>query len=234
METREQSAENTKMLTNCNYKVYAHVFPNGKRYIGITAEDDPNKRWRNGKNYRNNPYLTRAFEKYGWDNVDHIILFSGLSKDEAERLEIQTIKKYKSNNQEHGYNLQSGGCANGKHSEEAKATMSEKRKQYYKMLFEKDGEREKYAEKFKGYKHTEEAKRKMSVASLRFWKDEEYIAKMKKRKVNGRKAVKCVETGEIFESVADAAESVGVCRSCVKDQLHGRQRTAGGFHWEFI
>ena len=33
-----------------NYTVYAHKFPDGKYYIGLTKQD-PDKRWNNGKKF---------------------------------------------------------------------------------------------------------------------------------------------------------------------------------------
>ena len=35
-----------------NYTVYCHIFPNGKRYVGITKQK-PEYRWDNGNGYRN-------------------------------------------------------------------------------------------------------------------------------------------------------------------------------------
>ena len=47
-----------------------------------------------------------------------------------------------------------------------------------------------------------------------------------------RKSVVCVETGEIFDSITQAATAVGVSRSsiskCVTDN------TAGGYHWKYV
>lgn len=92
-----------------NYTVYMHQNKiNGKKYIGITG-DIPEKRWRNGKGYDKNPYFDHAIQKYGWDNFEHIILYEGLTKEEAENLEIETIAKYDTTNSEKGYNLQHGG-----------------------------------------------------------------------------------------------------------------------------
>ena len=51
-----------------------HICPNKKVYIGITSKN-VNTRWQNGKGYPNNPYFTNAILKYGWDNIQHIILF---------------------------------------------------------------------------------------------------------------------------------------------------------------
>lgn len=35
------------------YIVYVHIFPNGKKYFGITSKA-PNQRWENGKGYDKN------------------------------------------------------------------------------------------------------------------------------------------------------------------------------------
>lgn len=50
-----------------------------------------------------------------------------------------------------------------------------------------------------------------------------------------KKPVVCVETGKVFESLADAANAVGakvinISRVCRKIPSY---RTAGGFHWEY-
>ena len=83
---------------NENYKVYMHRFPNGKIYIGITCQN-PEERWRGGTGYKAQ-LVHRAIEKYGWDAIQHIILFDGLCKEEAEQKEIELIKLFSSNNPE--------------------------------------------------------------------------------------------------------------------------------------
>ena len=61
-----------------------HVSPHGKRYIGITSQDPPEKRWgRGGYEYRPNKHFWSAICRYGWDNFNHIILCTGLTFDEA-------------------------------------------------------------------------------------------------------------------------------------------------------
>lgn len=94
---------------NRAYKVYKHVFPNGKVYIGITSAVPIQSRWRDGKGYRNNPHMTHAVQKYGWDNVEHFILKGSYSLEEANAKEIELIAKYKSNNPLYGYNITAGG-----------------------------------------------------------------------------------------------------------------------------
>ena len=88
-----------------NYNVYMHIFPNGKKYIGITRQK-VEKRWSNGEGYKEQP-LYQDILKYGWDNIEHIVLFSNISKSEAQELEIELIKKY--NTIENGYNISKGG-----------------------------------------------------------------------------------------------------------------------------
>ena len=93
--------------------VYIHLFPNGKRYIGITSKR-PKARWSRGHGYydRNIP-IRRAIEKYGWDNIKHIIVATGLTHEESCKMEQELIKKYKTNinryGNNYGYNLTDGG-----------------------------------------------------------------------------------------------------------------------------
>lgn len=112
-----------------NYTVYMHVCKeNNKTYVGITSQN-PEDRWgSNGYRYNHNEYFTRAINKYGWDNFEHIILFKNRTKEEAERLEVLFIKILLSNNRTYGYNISNGGESIGKHSEESKKKMSELRK----------------------------------------------------------------------------------------------------------
>lgn len=107
-----------------NYTVYKHTSPSNKVYIGITYQE-PERRWRSGNGYKYNKYFTNAIQKYGWDNFQHEILYTGLTKEEAEQKEIELIATYNSTNPSKGYNLDYGGNSIGKHTEESKRKMSE-------------------------------------------------------------------------------------------------------------
>lgn len=48
------------------------------------------------------------------------------------------------------------------------------------------------------------------------------------------KKVMCVETGELFECVTDAAEKFSLDRRNISNCINGRQKTAGGFHWKNV
>jgi len=91
---------------NKSYCVYEHIFPNGKKYIGISC--DVEKRWRNGKGYETQPKIARAINKYGWENVTHNIIIDGISKEQAETLERYLIAELKTIDQ--GYNTSTGGA----------------------------------------------------------------------------------------------------------------------------
>ena len=96
-----------------NYKVYKFTTPSNKIYIGVTRQN-VERRWRKGRAYKTNSYLTYAINKYGWDNITKEVLFNNLSYDEASQKEKELIKLYKSDQREFGYNIESGGIANNK------------------------------------------------------------------------------------------------------------------------
>lgn len=96
-----------------NYKVYKFTTPSNKIYIGVTRQD-VERRWRKGRAYKTNSYLTYAINKYGWDNITKEVLFNNLSYDEASQREKELIKLYKSDQREFGYNIDYGGIANSR------------------------------------------------------------------------------------------------------------------------
>lgn len=92
------------------YKVYVHIAPNNKKYVGITKSKNPHSRWGNhGTGYKNQVLFWRAIQKYGWENFRHIILLDNLTKEKACEYEKYFINKYRSNDSNFGYNLTNGG-----------------------------------------------------------------------------------------------------------------------------
>lgn len=53
-----------------------------------------------------------------------------------------------------------------------------------------------------------------------------------KSKVKKFTKIRCIETGEIFASQAAAARWAGIHAYGINSVLFGRQKTAGGYHWE--
>lgn len=48
-----------------------------------------------------------------------------------------------------------------------------------------------------------------------------------------RKPVRCIETGEVFESVKDAAERFEIRPTRISAVLKGRQKKTAGYHFEY-
>ena len=113
------------------FTVYMHITPSNKRYIGITSKDLEERFGSNGCLYRNQIF-GRAINKYGWDNIEHIVVAENLSKEEAKKLEIELITKYDTTNPKYGYNRSIGGdipvILGQHHSEETKKKISDSNK----------------------------------------------------------------------------------------------------------
>lgn len=226
-----------------DFCVYKHTTPSGKSYIGITKQK-PNKRWKNGKGYDLCTAFSRAIKKYGWDNITHEILEENLTKDEACKLEKAYISAFQSADPKYGYNLTLGG-ENYEPNEEWRQRARQSHIRYYA---EHPEARQKISEQSRNRKASEETKRKMSESRKRYIaehpeereKCRNTFKGMKRSQANREKLriansvkIRCIETGEIFESVCSAAESIGVCRTAVSNQLKNRSKTCGGYHFEY-
>lgn len=220
-----------------NYTVYMHINKiNGKRYIGITSYENPNDRWRNGLGYNDKQYFRKAIDKYGFDNFDHIIISSGLNKEDAEHMEVDLISKYNTTDNRHGYNISNGGNSNGKHTKETKDKMriarkkipprkqSEKTKR--KISLSTSGE----LNHFYGKHHTDETKEKISIA-LR--------GKYTRGNCSHARPVVQINknTGDIiqiFDCIKDAEELVGVANPSITRCCKGNLKYAGGYKWMYL
>lgn len=213
-----------------NYCVYKHTTPSGKVYIGITKQE-PEKRWGNGNNYCQNRYFHSAIKKYGWENIKHEILVSGLTRSEAEAMEIAEIEKNKSSERKFGYNLTKGGEKAGKYTEESKRKMSLAKvgkTPWNKGIPLTDEQRKKMSNSLKGRTSprkgctaTEETRKKLS---------ESHKGKVSPR----RKAVRDIESGEIFTSLHDAAEKTGACVQSISSVCRGKLTKTKGRRFEFV
>lgn len=92
------------------------------------------------------------------------------------------------------------------------------------------------AKSLTGYKHTEETKRKMSE-SRRGEKNCCYgrIGKNNPKYGKGKK-IQCIETGQIFDCIADASEYITNDRkkTSIGNCCKGKTKTAYGYHWKYI
>jgi hypothetical protein len=229
------------------------------------------RRWDRGRGYNNQPLMKRAINKYGWDNILHEVVFNKLTKEEAEQQEIELISQCQSNNPMFGYNIENGGNAIGKMTDEQKQLMSELAKKrcgaknpfYGKHHSEETKQKiseirrlqggrphtaeskKKLSESKKGDKnpcygkhHSEETRKKMSE-SRSGAKNPMYGKQLsKKQKVALSKAnskpIRCVETDVVYSGARKANELTGIDKTSIGKCCNGRQKTAGGYHWEFV
>lgn len=97
------------MITDNTFTVYIHIFPNNKRYVGITGQA-LSARWRvNGNGYKPQRFMYKAIKKYGWENIKHVIVAEKLSASEAGELEKKLIARYNTTDPDYGYNQSTGG-----------------------------------------------------------------------------------------------------------------------------
>jgi len=64
------------------------------------------------------------------------------------------------------------------------------------------------------------------------WKEDP--TKTKARIAKNFKPIVCIETGEIFPSIKEAAEKMGITPGFLTNVLKGRKQTAKGCHFKFI
>jgi len=176
----------------------------------------PERRWQHhlGLARRNNTrqFIHRAIRKYGESSFVFTVLVPAESREELDSLEKQYIKSLNTLSP-NGYNTAAGGQG-------ASGTFSEER-------------RKKIGEKSRGRLHSEETRMKMSKSHLGHSTSE--IQKRRAKEANAY-CIRCVETNQEFESIKSArlwlrSQNRGGDIQC---HLQGKQKTAGGYHWQRI
>ena len=217
------------IIYNGNYCVYLHTnIINGKKYVGITCQE-PNKRWKNRTGYnprgKGKSKFYNAILKYGWNNFEHEIVASNLTREEANNFEHILIISLKTNNSEYGYNITDGGdgWTRIKHTEKTKQKISESNKG--KIAWNKgkpltEEQKEKLRISHLGKKCSTETKNKMSVA------------RKNKPNLHQRKKVLNEETKEVFDSLTQAAFAYNVSIQAIHQAIK-TNKTSKGFHWKY-
>jgi group I intron endonuclease len=240
------------MIENGNYCVYVHTSPSGKKYVGQTKQK-PDKRWGNSGAYylrkkKNGEYGHRYFAhailKYGWENFEHEIIASNLTKEEADNFEKLLIMKLDTKNPEHGYNLKDGGHGGG-FSEEVLKRMSESRKG------KKQSEEtiRKRFENLRGENHhnygkplSEKTKQKVSDSNKgennhNYGKHFTEEHKKKIRQSLKKQKVAQYDLQEnfirIWDSMGDIERELGIFKGNVSACCRGKAKTTGGFIWKY-
>lgn len=192
------------------YVVYCHTNRiNGKKYVGITSQK-PERRWQNGHGYCGNLHFYNAIKKYGWEEFSHEILFTDLTKEEAELKEIEIIAKWNLTDAEKGYNKSLGGNILPELSEESRKKISFSLKEVYKKQKHPCYGR-KMSQKCAELLSSANNKRKQSVLQYT---------------LNG------VLVAE-YDSLREMERLSGCHRSAVKANLMGKSKQSYGFVWKY-
>ena len=199
-----------------SWKVYVHINKiNNKRYVGVTSKPKVEHRWREGRGYDKNPRFLSAIKKYGWDNFEHIVLYDGLTEDEAKEMECSLIAKWNTNNLSFGYNLTAGGDGTRGYypSKETRKKLSEARRKE-NLSSETLARR---SAGLKGRKFSDEHKRKIGEGNRK------PISMFSKEGVFLR----------TFSSATEAEAELGINHSHISQCCHNKRRTTGGYAWKF-
>lgn len=216
-----------------NYSVYLLKFPNNKVYVGQTKKLVENRltehKWdrTNSKNNLHRPIIF-AMRKYK-ELVVCETLESNLTLDEANFLEKYYIKYYNSIDINFGYNLCIGGNAGNIMSEAGKKRRAEKMQKYYK-----DPEYiARISASHRNRKHTikDFCKKQKEIIDKYFSKVENRI---KHSKIKGGKPFICIETGEVFESLALAGEKLNCYGQNIRKVLLKERKQTNNLTFKYV
>ena len=205
--------------------VYMHTNKaNNKVYVGQTCQQPPEKRWgRSGWGYKTNKYFWKAIQKYGFDNFEHIIFADGLTKEEANKMEMMLIRFYETRDPNKGYNLTDGGEGNiGYHP--SPETLE-------KMRIASTNPSEETRRKMSEAKKGKPSHRKGIKLSM------EEREKMKEQHKDAQKCVVQIDKDGVcvaeYSSIREAARSTGVPRKGISECCNDKLLTSGGYQWMF-
>ena len=237
------------MKSNNYYCVYVHICPNDKKYYGYTSLQ-PEKRWGNGRGYKNQSDFYNDILFYGWNNIKHLIIADNLSKEEAELLEEQLIRTNRTYDSNYGYNKFIGS----KHTDEQKEAMSERMSGTNNPMFGRTHTDEVKAKLSKiskgkviseeqkvqqskamsgknnpmfGKTHSKEAKAKISKTHKGKILSDETKAKMSGANNHSAKKVICITTMMVFNTIKEGANYYSIDRSSITKCCKGKYKSAG-------
>lgn len=230
------------------YTIYMHIFPDDKVYIGMTRQKMA-RRWRSdGSGYVGQPQVWDAIEKFGWENVQHEIIATCLTRYEAEHMERNLVELYKANDVDHGYNIDYGGQGVGRVAQRTKDKLSEINtgriptdEQRLHMSIAQTGRhhpdevKRKISESNKGKKMSDEAKRKLSETGKRNPACRENLKKAVE--ANCKPILRySVDTGEFiarYESSVEACKEFTFTSSLISAAAKGKKNQIAGSVWVF-
>lgn len=188
---------------NKEYCVYIHRNKlDNKVYVGMTS--NIRKRWNGKEKYSTQPF-GEIVKEIGWNNFEHIIVAFGLTREEASKLEQETIKRYDSMNPNCGYNHNSGGKSGWEISARCREQLRRSHIDFFKDPKNRKDQSERISEYYR--KHPE-----LRKPVIQYSKDGELI--------------------RIFGSAWET-RLYGFDASHVKACCKGHRKTTGGYIWKY-
>lgn len=213
---------------------------NKHQYVGQSTNLKKRKAEHFSVTKEHNASLRRAFEKYGVENFSFEVLeyCEECFLNEKEIAYIASLKPV--------YNRTAGGrgVLGLHHSEHTKNLLRDKAKIQWDAKSEEEKKRTLTTQLVGpriGHDVSPETREKLRAANLGKKQSAETIEKRKKTLANSEKyrlgriaiqrPVRCIETGEVFDSVKAAQAKYG---TSVGAQLGGRRKSCHGCHFEYL
>lgn len=96
-----------------NYWVYTHTTPDGFVYVGYSSYDTTAQRWIQS-HYKQNSTFGKEIRLWGWNNIEHNVIATNLSRESAIELEGELIDFCKVNGVSINEKRSGGVCDNYK------------------------------------------------------------------------------------------------------------------------
>ncbi len=249
----------------CIYGIRHKV--SGKMYVGQTKRK-VETRWKQHMTDDGCPYIHNALVKHGKDAFDFFVI-AWCIKTELDYNEKKYIQEYNTFGKGRGYNLKTGGADNITFTDETRKRISDKvsgeknpcfgrvgalhpqfgktgalsptfgRKQSEEWVRKQSERQQANGGNFLGKTHTDETKKKLSIARKGKPLSEEHKAKIRKSQEGkphptARKVSQFDLEGKFlkaFDSILEAKKSIkkGDISACVQ----GRTQSAGGYIWKY-
>lgn len=224
------------MASFCVYHIKRKDQKINEGYVGVTSNLARRKKqhfYNMQHKTHDNTHLVNAMNKY--DDLEFVVLHKNISKTDAYSCEefYRPVPGI-------GWNIKAGGFSGHEISETTKIKISNAQKGILNHMF--------------GKTHTEKAKAAISAGNKGKSRSQEFRDKIKKARTgyvtssttkqklralnlegNNPKAKKvlCIETGCIYDSVSQAASTVGIHYPGIVKVCNNQQRTAGGYTWTY-
>lgn len=194
--------------------IYKITSPSGKVYIGQSIDCNTRRRWYKNLNCKGQVRLYNSIMKHGWDKHTFEVIHR-CDTSELNDLEIYYIDLFQSFNTNNGLNMRPGGDSGRVWSDESKNKLSATLREQWSTGKRKD------------FKWSDDSRRKASISKMGVapWN------KGKKGLQSGTKGgdsssakpLVCTKTNEVFASLTQAADHLGIPRTTLSQYMTGKR-----------